>query len=55
MAPSAGTITLSTDQTGQVQITVSASKGAHSGDLTGFVIIADGSGQPLVVPFWVRF
>jgi len=55
MAQSATSITLSTGQTGQVQIIISASKAAQRGDLTGFVIIAFRSGQPLLVPFWVRF
>jgi len=49
MAPSARSITLSTGQNREVQMTASESKGAQTADLIGFVIIAYGSGQSLVV------
>jgi minor extracellular serine protease Vpr len=55
MTQSLKSISLQQGQTGQIQIVISAVKGAQRGDLTGFIVVAYGASQPLSVPFWVRF
>ena len=55
MNQSLKSISLQEGETGQVQIAISAAKGAQPGDLTGFIVIAYGANQTLSVPFWVQF
>jgi minor extracellular serine protease Vpr len=52
IAPSVDSLTLTQGETGQVQISIFASKRAQPGDVTGFIVVSYSKKQSVRAPFW---